>query len=173
MLDIRYFQNDHLTDEAFAALNQGLFTPDESILILTHLDVCPQCLERWISSLDASPAEEPPDEMTSRILEAVAAEQQKKKKAKIIAIQFTKLAIAVGLTFVLGTSGVFDFLANLPERRAEAVPQLTLEQKIQAEKENQKSTFSFGSVVDAFNSGFNSFANNLDFGIRNIGDEQK
>lgn len=175
MLHEQYFCDGHLTDAAFAALDEQTLTMPERELLLAHLESCPVCMERWLDGVAAQPLSEPPAGMEERILDAVSREGAKRKQGRIRVIQFTKLAIAVCLTMML-TVGVLPYLAGL-EQKQQQFPNavLSFQEQIELQKEEGRAAgqknASLDAVFDSLHTGFRQMADFINFGGRDAAAE--
>lgn len=150
-----YFSNGHLTPLALLMLEVGGLSDDERELILTHILACDECMETYTESLTDDALVEPPQGLESKILKEVDETASKKQESKVLAIQFTKLGIAVCLTMVLMFGGAFDFIKNMDfTEKHPPIPNNTI--RVEAR---------LGETISyKFNKGFNEFASSINSG---------
>ncbi|MEG0691886.1 MAG: hypothetical protein RR444_02265 [Oscillospiraceae bacterium] len=163
MLDKIYFSNGHLTSLAFFMLENGELDLEEKQLILAHISSCQECMANYVESLTEESLLEPSDGLSDRIMNAIHSEQETKKNTKILAMQFTKLGVAVCLTMVIFFSGALGFTLGPPER-IENEAQITQEKPKFEEKDHK--TDLFNSISSSFNRGFLGFADQINLGFK-------
>lgn len=122
MLNQLYFNHGHLTAMAFLMLETDELSQEEKEMILFHLSECDDCMKAYVDSLTEESLIEPPTDLEVKIIQSVVTENGKKKKSKIISIQFVKLGLAVCITMVMLIGGVFDFIGDMPIKMIETAP---------------------------------------------------
>lgn len=180
MLDENRFTEDQATVKAFAPNDgapnrsglpeqrQGM-SPEDRILLLTHLENCRDCMAEFMDTLPEAELLPPPEGLTDRILGAVREEQRRKperravRRAKIA--QFVKLGIAVCLTMVMfyGVNGILGLrenwdLVQAPPYASPNTPAPPAEDDF------------WTDVARGFDQGFTKFADAINTGFRFEGD---
>ncbi len=160
MLDEIYFQAGHITRDAFAMLEKGQLSPEEREQLLAHMQNCPHCMDDFMDGLTEDSLMEVPAGLEPRILCAVEEEDEKRKarEKKIIAVKITKLAIAVCLTMVLFTSGVFSYIGGAQQRMLDRQNQAAQNQTVGKEPLHSRKENRLDEFWNSINSGFMDFA---------------
>lgn len=166
MLDKLYFQSGHLTAAALFSLECGGLSEAERLLILTHLEQCPDCMERYLESLEGATLLEPPRGLEEAIAGAVRDEYQARKQKKVKLIQVAKLAVAVCLTMVLSLSGIFPLLGKGDKQTQPLSPNMPYPVPIQKEYKphSRPLTEMSGNINSSMNQFAAIFRNGFNFG---------
>ncbi len=136
-LDPAWFDGGHLSAVAIGLLAEGSLSDRDAVLLLSHLEACPACMDAYIAAVSAAEPEEAPPELSERILAAVAEEaaaplHTPPTSRRRAALRVLQLSVAVCLTMLLFFSGVFEFLGKSSRAYMDRISLRTEEQTTSA-----------------------------------------
>lgn len=158
MLDKIYFRDGHLTKLSYFVLENDGLENDEKKLFLTHISNCDRCMANYLESLTEETMQEPSETLPSRIVTAVIGNQEPKKTAKIMVMQFAKLGIAVCLTMTIFFSGLLGFSMGTPQERMQSNGTNITHKRQELRKEQAARSNFFDDISLSINKHFSGFA---------------
>jgi hypothetical protein len=123
MLDYSLFNDGHLSDYAIGLIADGHadgyngsnLSDSDTYILLTHLEACDKCMDKYINAISNSKLEELPDGLNERIIESIKPEKTNPNKVEIVFINILKLGVGIGLALLLFFSGAFQEMSSATE----------------------------------------------------------
>ncbi len=174
-LDPAWFDGGHLSAEAIGLLVDGSLYDRDTVLLLSHLEACPACMDAYIAAVSAAEPEEAPPELSERILAAVEEESAilipaPSSSRRRAAMRVLQLSVAVCLTMLLFFSGVFEFLGKSSRAYMERISTRTEEQTTPEKPPKAPGESGWEKFSAGFAGGFESIVNQ--FNALFTGDER-